>query len=299
MARPVTETRPLYTRVTDAIVADLERGVRPWTKPWASGAGGPVGRPLRHSGEPYRGINVLLLWAEAFERGYAAPTWMTFRQALALGGHVRKGEHGATVVYANRIVREDPDAPAGDDGLRSIPFLKAYTVFNVGQIDSLPAVYAPAPALAVSAERRIAAVEAFVASTGAAVRHGGDRAYYAPGPDYVQMPKLAAFPELEDYYATLLHELTHWTGHASRLDREFGAPRTGDNRYAREELVAELGAAFLCADLGVSLRPREDHASYLAGWLKVMKADHRSIFAAAAHAQRACDLLSGVATAEP
>lgn len=293
MARPDTETRPLYTRVTDAIVADLERGLRPWTKPWASGAGGPVDRPLRHSGEPYRGINVLLLWSEAFEHGYASPTWMTFRQALALGGHVRKGEHGATVVYANRIVREDADVPEGEDGVRSIPFLKAYTVFNVAQIEGLPEAYAPAPEPVVSTERRIAAVEAFVATTGAAVRHGGDRAFYAPGPDHVQMPHLAAFPAAEDYYATLLHELTHWTGHASRLNREFGAAQ-GDDRYAREELVAELGAAFLCADLGMSLRPREDHAGYLAGWLKVLRADHRAIFSAAAHAQRACDLLLGV-----
>lgn len=298
MARPVTETRPLYARVTDAIVADLERGVRPWTKPWATGGTGPISRPLRHTGEPYRGINVVLLWSEAFAHGHRSSTWMTFRQALALGGHVRRGEHGATVVYANRITRGDPDAPEGEDSVRSIPFLKAYTVFNVCQIDGLPEAYAPAAEPEVTTERRIATAEAFVAATGASVRHGGDQAYYAPGPDQVQMPNLAAFPEAEDYYATLLHELTHWTGHGSRLNREFGSP-VGDARYAREELVAELGAAFLCADLGISLRPREDHASYLAGWLSVLKADHRGIFAAAAHAQRACDLLQGVMQSAP
>jgi antirestriction protein ArdC len=189
MARPVTETRPLYARVTDAIVADLERGVRPWTKPWATGAGGAIGRPLRHSGEPYRAINVLLLWSEAFEHGYDSATWMTFRQALALGGHVRKGEHGAMVVYANRIVREDADAP--EDGVRTIPFLKAYTVFNVGQIDGLPEAYASVSKPEVSADRRIAAVEAFVDATGATVRHGGDQAYYAPGPGppQIQVPE--------------------------------------------------------------------------------------------------------------
>ena len=298
MARPATETRPLYARVTDAIIADLERGVRPWARPWATGASGPISRPLRHSGEPYRGINVLLLWSETFAHGYGSSTWMTFRQALALGGHVRKGEHGATVVYANRITREDPDAPEGGDGVRSIPFLKAYTVFNACQIDGLPEAYAPVAEPAVSADRRIATAEAFVAATGATVRHGGDQACYAPGPDHVQMPNLAAFPEVEDYYGTLLHELTHWTGHASRLNREFGS-RADDHRYACEELVAELGSAFLCADLRVSLRPRDDHASYLAGWLSVLKADHRAIFAAAAHAQRACDFLHGVAGSAP
>jgi antirestriction protein ArdC len=298
MARPVTETRPLYARVTDAIIADLESGVRPWAKPWASGAAGPISRPLRHSGEPYRGINVVLLWSEAFAHGYDSRTWMTFRQALALGGHVRKGEHGAMVVYANQISREDVEAREGEDRVRSISFLKAYTVFNVCQIDGLPEGYAPVTEPVVSTAQRITTAEAFVAATGATVRHGGGEAYYAPGPDHVQMPNFAAFLEAEDYYATLLHELTHWTGHASRLNREFGL-RADDDRYAREELVAELGAAFLCADLGISLRPRHDHASYLAGWLGVLKMDHRAIFAAAAHAQRACDLLLGVTASGP
>jgi antirestriction protein ArdC len=209
MARPHAETRPLYNRVTDAIIADLERGVRPWTKPWTSGSAGPISRPLRHSGESYRGINVLLLWSEAFEHGYASPMWVTFRQALALGGHVRKGEHGATVVYANRIVREDADAPEGEDGVRSIPFLKAYTVFNVTQIDSLPEGFLPVALPPVVEEARIASLDDFVLATGADVRHGGNQAYYAPGPDFVQMPPRAAFSEGHDYYATLLHELTH------------------------------------------------------------------------------------------
>jgi antirestriction protein ArdC len=292
MTRLNETSRPdLYSRVTNAIVADLERGVRPWTKPWsAEHLAGRISRPLRHSGEPYSGINVILLWAEAVARGFAAPTWMTFRQALALGAHVRKGEHGATVVYANRFTRTE----TGDDGRdveREIPFLKAYTVFNVEQIDGLPAHYSPLAEPTLDPSVRIAHAEAFFAALGADIRHGGAQAYYAIGPDYVQLPPFECFCDPESYYATAAHECTHWTRHPTRLDREFGRQRWGDEGYAREELVAELGAAFLCADLGLELTPREDHAAYLDSWLQVLKGDKRFIFTAAAHAQRACDFL--------
>jgi antirestriction protein ArdC len=292
MTRLNETSRPdLYSRVTNAIVADLERGVRPWTKPWsAEHLAGRISRPLRHSGEPYSGINVILLWAEAVARGFAAPTWMTFRQVLALGAHVRKGEHGATVVYANRFTRTE----TGDDGRdveREIPFLKAYTVFNIEQIDGLPAHYSAVAEPTLDPSVRISHAEAFFAALGADIRHGGAQAYYAVGPDYVQLPPFECFCDPESYYATAAHECTHWTRHPTRLDRDFGRQRWGDEGYAREELVAELGAAFLCADLGLELTPREDHAAYLDSWLQVLKGDKRFIFTAAAHAQRACDFL--------
>ena len=296
---PRDSARPdLYARVTEAIAADLEAGVRPWIKPWSAGGGnGPVSRPLRVGGQPYSGVNVLLLWSEALAQGFSAPTWMTFRQAVVLGAQVRRGEHGATVVYANRIRRvEDRD---GQSVERSIPFLKAYTVFNVAQIDGLPAAYAAAPLAAPSAERRIRQADDFFAATGARIRYGGDAAYYAPGPDHIQMPAAASFPDIVDFYATLAHETVHWTRPAGRLDRDFGRKRWGDAGYAREELVAELGAAFLCADLGLELRPRRDHADYIGDWLQVLRSDKRFLFQAAAFAQKACDYLHGLQPPTP
>jgi antirestriction protein ArdC len=303
MSRPNEPTRPeprpdLYSRITNAIVADLAKGVRPWTKPWsAEHLAGRITRPLRSTGEPYSGVNVLLLWMEATARGYAAPVWITFRQALALGGHVRKGEHGSTVVYANRISRTET-GDEGEDVERSIPFLKAYTVFNVEQVEALPAhFYARAEPLLDQAQR-IANAEVFFDAVGADVRHGGDRAYYALEPDYVQLPPFEGFRDPQAYYATRAHESTHWTRHPTRLDRDFGRKRWGDEGYAREELVAELGAAFLCADLGIALEPRPDHAAYIASWLKVLEGDKRFIVSAAAHAQRAVDFLHAAAGSE-
>lgn len=295
MSRPTAETRPdLYTRVTDAILADLDRKVRPWTRPWsADHLAGRISRPLRHNLEPYNGINVVLLWTEACAKGFSAPIWMTFRQALELGGHVRKGEHGSTVVYANKLVRTE----VGDDGQdveRQIPFLKAYTVFNVDQVEGLPADFYAIAAPQLEPTQRIDRAEAFFANLKADIRHGGNQAYYMVGEDRVRMPPFESFADPEAYYATLAHECTHWTRHPSRLDRDFGRKRWGDEGYAREELVAELGAAFLCADLGLELEPREDHAAYLASWLKVLQHDKRFIFTAAAHAQRAADFLAGM-----
>ena len=292
MSRGSDPTRPdLYSRVTAQIVDDLQRGVRPWVKPWsAEHLAGRITRPLRHNLQPYRGVNILLLWSQAVAKGYVAPIWMTFRQALELGACVRKGEQGATVVYANRLTRTE----AADDGAeveREIPFLKAYTVFNLDQIDGLPAAFQPTEPPRLDPVQRIAHADAFFAATGAEIRHGGGDAYYAIGEDRVQLPPFGAFADPESYYATVAHECTHWTRHPSRLDRDFGRKRWGDPAYAREELVAELGAAFLCADLGLELTPREDHSAYLAHWLEVLENDKRFIFSAAAHAQRACDYL--------
>jgi antirestriction protein ArdC len=295
MSRPTDQTRPdLYARVTNAILADLEHGVRPWTKPWSGEhLAGRITRPLRYAGQPYSGVNVLLLWAEALARGFAAPIWMTFRQALELGAHVRKGEHGATVVYANRFTRTETGED-DQDTLREIPFLKAYTVFNVEQIEGLAAHFYALAAPGLDVAQRIAQADAFFAATRADIRHGGSCAYYAGEADYVQMPPFESFRDPQSYYATLAHECVHWTRRPTRLDRDFGRTRWGDEGYAREELVAELGAAFLCADLGLELQPREDHAAYIGHWLKVLRDDRRFIFTAAAHAQRAADYLHGL-----
>ncbi len=248
--------------------------MRPWLKPWSAGnAEGRIVRPLRANGQPYKGVNVLMLWGEAVAGGYACPVWMTYKQASELGAQVRKGERGALVVYADRIRRTET-TDTGEDVEREIPFMKGYTVFNVEQIDGLPAHLTAAPSLAPPMFERIAAAEQFVGNTGADIRHGGNRAYYAIDADRVQLPPFESFKDAESFYATLLHELTHWTRHPSRLAREFGRKRWGDAGYAAEELVAELGAAFLCADLGITPEPRDDHASYIASWLDLCSPRH-------------------------
>jgi antirestriction protein ArdC len=284
----------LYTRITNKIVADLEQGIRPWLKPWnAEHMAGRITRPLRHNGTPYRGINVIMLWAEAMTRGFAGPIWMTYRQAQEIGAQVRKGEQGTLVVFANSITRTETNAK-GEEVDRDIPYLKGYSVFNCEQIDGLPAHFTAPAAPALDPVARIAHAEQFFANTKITVRHGGDMAYYAVHADHVQMPPFETFRDAESYYATLAHEMTHATKHPSRLDREFGRKRWGDEGYAAEELVAELGAAFLSADLGLTPEPREDHASYIAHWLKVLKDDKRAIFTAAAHAERAAAFLHGL-----
>ena len=293
METNTTTNRPdVYSRITDKIIADLEQGVRPWMKPWnAEHAAGKITRPLRHNGIPYKGINVIMLWAAATAKGYACPIWLTFKQALELGGNVRKGETGELVVYANSITKTEID-DKGEETEREIPFLKGYTVFNVEQCDGLPAhFYAKAEAPALTPAQRIDAADRFFAATGADIRHGGTRAFYAEGPDYVQMPPFETFTDAESYAGTLAHELTHWTKHDRRLARDLGRVKWGDEGYAREELVAELGSAFLCADLGITPEVREDHAAYIGSWLQVLKNDKRFIVQAASQAQRAADYL--------
>ena len=285
----------VYERVTNQIVAELERGVRPWMKPWnAEHAAGRITRPLRGNGVPYQGINVLMLWSAAIEKGYAAPIWMTFKQALDLKAHVRKGEAGSLVVYADKIIRTETDAKTGDETEHAIPFMKGYTVFNVEQIDGLPERFYARPTPQTGTVERIANAETFLAATGANVIHGGNRACYVPSTDNIHMPCIDFFRDAESYYATRAHETVHWTRHPSRLDRDFGRKRFGDEGYAMEELVAELGAAFLSADLELTPEVRDDHAAYIASWIKVLKDDKRAIFTAASHAQRAADLLHGL-----
>lgn len=285
----------VYQRVTNSIVAELEKGVRPWLKPWnAEHAAGRITRPLRANGIPYRGINILLLWDSAIIHGFTAPLWMTYKQAQELGGQVRKGEKGSLVVYANTITKTEQDEATGEEQEREIPFMKGYTVFNAEQVDGLPAHFYATQPQAADPVARIDRAEAFFAATGADIRHGGNRAYYTAAGDYVQMPPFETFREAEAYYATLAHELTHWTKAPQRIGRDLGRKRWGDEGYAMEELVAELGAAFICADLALTPEPRAEHASYIASWLKALKDDKRAIFTAAAHAQRAADYLNGL-----
>lgn len=288
----------IYSRVTARILAELEKGVRPWIKPWSvEHAAGRITRPLRHNGIPYRGVNVLLLWGESLEKGYAAPLWMTYKQSQELGAQVRKGEHGSLVVFADRFTRTETN-DQGEAVEHAIPFMKGYTVFNVEQIEGLPAHFYAQPVNPLPLSDRIKRADFFISATGAAIHHGGNQAYYAPARDMIQLPPFEAFKDKESYYSTALHELTHWTRHDTRLARDFGRQRFGDEGYAREELVAELSSAFLCADLGITPDIREDHAAYLAHWLKILKDDKRAIFSAAAHAQRAADFLQQLQPAQ-
>ncbi|TGV73936.1 DUF1738 domain-containing protein, partial [Mesorhizobium sp. M00.F.Ca.ET.149.01.1.1] len=273
------------------------KGVRPWMQPWhSSNAIGRVTRPLRHNGLPYNGMNVLLLWSEAIARGFSSPMWMTFKQALELGGAVRKGETGSMVVFASRFTRTETGA-AGEEIDREIPFLKAYSVFNLAQIDGLPDHFYGQQAEPVRDPiARITHADQFFANTGAVIRHGGDRAYFAPATDHIQMPPFQTFRDAASYVATLSHEATHWTSAPNRANRDLSRYARDRSERAREELIAELGSCFLCADLGIvpELEPRPDHASYLDSWLKVLADDKRAIFSAAAHAQRAVAFLHGL-----
>lgn len=296
----MTQKPDIYTRVTNKIIADLEKGDLTWMKPWNTDhLDGRVTKPLRSNGDAYQGMNVLMLWAAAVDRGFTSNIWMTYRQAKELGGQVQKGSTGEPVVYANSFRKDEEryDEDAGQWQSVEIErrFLKTYTVFNTEQIEGLPPHFYARPEPVNPEISRDAELEAFFGQQGADLRHGGSQAYYAIKPDYVQMPHFETFRDSESYYATLAHEMVHWTRHPSRLDREFGRKQWGDEGYAREELVAEIGAAFLCAELGITPETREDHAAYIESWLTVLKNDKRAIFAAAAHAQRASALLQAYA----
>ena len=290
----MAEKADVYTRVTSKILADLERGDLTWLQPWQAGhQAGPVSRPLRAGGQTYRGINVIMLWAAAMERNYSCPLWLTYRQASELGGQVRKGEKGALVVYANEIVRTDTDENGADVEVK-IPFMKGYTVFNGEQIDGLPGhFYATQPPLKNQIER-LEFAERFFSNSKITVQHGGNRAFYSVDRDLVQMPEFQTFRNGESYYSTLAHECCHATRHPARLDRDLGRKKYADAGYAMEELVAEIGSAFLCCDLGITPESREDHAAYIQSWLTVLKNDTRAIFTAASHAQKAADFLKNL-----
>ena len=292
----MTVKQDVYTSVTNKIIADLEKGNLTWLKPWESkDFGGCVSLPLRSDGQPYQGINVLNLWGAAVGKGYTRPVWMTFKKAKELGGQVKKGEKGTLVVYASSFEKSEIN-DEGEETTSTIPFLKGYTVFNVEQINGLPEKFYETPSRLEDTRVRMEAVEQFIINTKAIIQHGGNKAFYSPSHDFIQMPPSQSFRDIESYYAILAHELTHWTNHPSRLDRQFGQKRFGNTSYAMEELVAEIGSAFLCAALGITPETREDHAAYIQSWLTVLKKDKRAIFTAASHAQRATDYLCGLST---
>lgn len=280
----------LYQAVTDKILAQLEQGCAPWIKPWSETSGGMPYNAI--SGKAYRGINTMLLFAPAGAIGNA---WLTYKQAQDVGAQVRKGEKGSMIVFFKPWKVTDKNAKAGETSSadRTIPVLRYFTVFHTSQVDGLPEKYAPKIAERLPERERHDAAEKLMAQ--AIVQHGGDRAYYRTATDSIQLPQIGQFADVESYYGTALHELTHWTGNKARLDREYGK-RFGDSAYAREELVAEMGAAFLCAACGID--GKLQHAEYVANWIQVLKNDKRAVLVAAGAAQKAADFVLGTKVGE-
>jgi len=273
----------IHQDVTNKIVAAMEADPGQWTKPWSTN-----GRPKNATtGRRYSGVNILLLGLSGASKGYPSGLWASYKQWQGIGAQVNAGEKGTAIVYASTFTPKDAEPDT-----KAIPFMKSSAVFNAAQVDS----YTAEEAAPVSLVERIKDVDQFTHATGADVRHGGDRAYYSLASDEILIPELSSFKDTstgtatENMYGTLLHELTHWTGHKSRCDREFGK-RFGTNAYAAEELVAELGASFLCAGLGLAIEPRLDHAQYINSWIRLLKADKRAIFTAASKASQAVEWL--------
>lgn len=272
----------IYTDITNAIVSLMEEHGTGWTKPWVA-IGGPANAT---TGRHYGGINVLILGLAAHRKSYAASQWATFKQWKAHGYSVIKGEKATHITFYKPITVEDKIT--GEE--KRVPLLRTFAVFNVAQVeagdDAKPVVEPKVP----QGAQAIAEVDAWIDATGAQVGHGGDKAFYSPSVDSIQMPHADGFTSTEAYYGTLLHELTHWTGASHRCDRQFGK-RFGDEAYAMEELVAEIGAAFMCQAHGITQEVRADHAQYLNSWMRVLKADHKAIFTASAKAQQATEWL--------
>lgn len=284
----------IYDRVTNAIVASLEKGVGSWSRPWTVKAGATSPMPYNiASGANYRGINTVMLWCAREEAGWPTQCFGTFDQWKAKQATVRKGEKATHIVFFKPTESRVDGVDGGEDTVRRGMIAKGYCVFNLAQVDGYEA-----PTVApVSEIERVAHADDFFHQTGADVRHGGTRAFYVPSADYISMPDIDAFRSPVLYYSTLAHETGHWTGAGKRLDRALNTGRFGDEAYAQEEIIAELTAAFVCAHLGLDNEPRDDHAQYLASWLKVLKHDNRAIFAAASAAQKATDYLIGLQTA--
>lgn len=286
-----SEKKDIYQRVTDQIVSAIEDGATSYKMPWRTSGVFPYSPINAVSKRPYRGINVVILWAIAQEKGYSSGTWATFKQWQEMGALVRKGEKSANVVFWKFLDKEEDQAGEVGKGAGRIPIAKDYWIFNADQVDG----YERPEQSTVSRAERIQKAEGFFNALGIAVRPGGNRAYYSPDSDTVHMPAFEAFKEPLFYYSVLSHETTHWTGAPHRLNRDLSG-RFHSDAYAVEELVAELGAAFLCAELGLPTDPRQDHAPYIGSWLKVLKNDKRAIFAAAAKAQQAVEWISNEAS---
>ena len=275
-ARPDQDRASLYTEITDTIIAQLETGRVPWVQPWETAtANAALAMPQNASTRRrYSGINVLILWGAVIEHGFAGQSWLTFRQALGLGGNVRKGERGTTIVYADRFTPDEERRRAAETGETpgAIPFLKRFSVFNTDQCDGLPgeiATTAPPPPAGMIEPR----IEALIAATGIDFRIGGAQAFYSPGFDFVQMPPPQAYFEPINWHRTALHELSHASGHSSRLGRDLSGS-FGSKTYSFEEIIAEISAAYLCASLGIT--PTVRHADYIGAWLELCSPRHNS-----------------------
>ena len=281
----------LYAEVTQRVIAELEEGQLPWVQPWDASSCECAMPRNATTDRAYSGINILILWAAVIRGGHGTQRWLTYRQAQAAGGTVRRGEKGVTVCYADRFTPKAEQDRASDEqrDAKQVAFLKRFTVFNIDQCDGLPEAMTNSPGLPEARDAMPLAEELIVA-TGADFRIGGANAYYAPDRDYVQVPPRQAFGEQINWYRTALHELGHWTGHPTRLARDQSGA-FGSATYAREELVAELASAFTCASL--SIKPTVRHADYIGSWLAVLREDDHAIFRAASAASKAANFLLG------
>ncbi|MDR3488592.1 MAG: zincin-like metallopeptidase domain-containing protein [Bradyrhizobium sp.] len=286
--------RDHYQEVTDRIIAALEAGTPPWRRPWdPDKAGGPAMPRNAATGQRYRGINVLMLGLSALAFSSGDPRWATYRQAEERGWQVRRGERGTTGFFFKRLeLRDDKGddaSPEGDEeSVRRIPLLRAFTLFHASQIDGIPD-YTP-PTIEEAPWRAPEAAGTILANSGAVVRIGGERAFYSPATDHIQMPPQSAFATAEGFCGTFIHELGHWTGAASRLNRDL-RNHFGSHDYAREELRAEIGQMMVCAELGIADCEFTNNAAYVASWLEKLRSDRKEIFRAAADAQRIADYL--------
>lgn len=281
----------LYQTITDKIIEAIEAGVQRDGKPLWSGAGA-TGMPFnRKSGKAYSGVNVLILWLAAMEAGFNSSAWLTFKQAGELGGNVKKGSKGVQIVYFSTMEREQTDKSTGEIDSKKFGFMKSYTVFNLEQCEGIE------DGITRRTFHGNEAAELLMERSGARILEQGGKAFFRPSTDEIYLPERIRFTADEGFYSVAMHELTHWTGGKGRLAREFSG-RFGSEAYAFEELIAELGAAFVCADLGMIPATMADHASYIQSWLKVLKNDKKAIFTAASQASKAHGYLMAAAAAE-
>jgi antirestriction protein ArdC len=282
--------KDIYAEVTNRIITALEAGTPPWICPWTDHTALPSNLA---TGKPYRGINILALSIEAQLRSYSDSRWLTYKQAAEVGAHVKKGERGTQIVFF-KMKEVGDEVEVDDEQKRVIPMLRSYIVFNASQLEFLPEKFELRPTPAVW--QPLGEAEQLLYETGAVIHHGGSRAFYRPSDDIIQLPPETWFDQPDDYYAVALHETVHWTGHPRRLNRVLGR-RHGIEAYAYEELVAEMGAAFLCAHVGIPARL--EHASYIDSWLDALRRDKRLIFTAAGAAQKAADYVLGETLSAP